>query len=154
VSEFSASHSTRPEEAARADSSEMPRLRAALVALTGLFGSCVALTKPIIWIIDRLSEADFLATYCGKFGRFLDTGYGTLISVVVGCAIIGVSIFKGLQAPAPAVKKRFVAPAPSASASIAATQSLVVADKADPKTIFIPRMDTTHAKLVTDEAIC
>jgi hypothetical protein len=70
--------------------------------LLGLFGWVITFAKPLIWIIDRLSEIDFLATYAGAFGQFLNTGWGTLASVGVGATIIGYSIFQGLRQPAPA----------------------------------------------------
>jgi hypothetical protein len=68
--------------------------------LLGLLGSVITFAKPLIWIIDRLSEIDFLATHSGAFGRFLNTGWGTLASVGVGATIIGFSIFQGLRQPA------------------------------------------------------
>jgi hypothetical protein len=130
----------------------MSRVRDASLALVGLFGSCVALTKPIIWIIDRLSEIDFLATYGGEFGRFLDTGFGTLASAVVGCAIIGFSIFKGLQAPATVGNNRFSVPAPSVNA----TKKEVPAPSYEwgllDEPIITPRMDTIIAGQVTTAA--
>jgi hypothetical protein len=130
----------------------MSRVRAASLALVGLFGSCVALTKPIIWIIDRLSEMDFLATYGGEFGRFLDTGFGTLASVVVGCAIIGFSIFKGLQAPATVGNNRFAAPAPSANAQKKEVPVPSYEWGLLDEPITKPRMDTTFVGQVTTAA--
>jgi hypothetical protein len=130
----------------------MPRLPTASVAVVGFVGSCVALTKPIIWVIDRLSEMDFLATYGGEFGRFLETGFGTLASVVVGCAIIGFSIFKGMQAPTTADNKPLAAHAPSASASKKEAPALSYEWGPLDEPIIEPRMSTIIARQVTTVA--
>ena len=63
----------------------------------GIFG----VVTPLLWVIDRASEADYVAQHFGTIGKFLNTGWGTLTAVVGGLAIIAFAIYRGLQ-PTPA----------------------------------------------------
>jgi hypothetical protein len=72
-------------------------MRRALNISAAVAGAAIAFSRPIFKIIDRLSEMDFLATYAGPVGRFLETGWGTLTSIAVGAGIIGFSIYQGLR---------------------------------------------------------
>lgn len=71
-------------------------LRASLTG-PGLLGWFVALTKPIAKILSMAGDVDLLANYFGVAGRFLETGWGTLTSVVLGAVIIGYAIHRKMQ---------------------------------------------------------
>jgi hypothetical protein len=116
-------------------------MRRALKISTAVAGTVIAFSKPIFKIIDRLSEMDFLTTYAGPVGRFLDTGWGTFASIVVGAGIIGFSIYHGLrqQRAAPTVK----AATPRIETPVRVKQ-LIAPTKADKQeNIFIPRIHRT-----------
>ena len=71
-------------------------LRASLTG-PGLLGWLVALIKPIAKILSMAGDVDLLANYFGVTGRFLETGWGTLTSVVLGAVIIGYAIHRKKQ---------------------------------------------------------
>jgi hypothetical protein len=108
-----------------------------------LLGSVITFAKPLIWIIDRLSEIDFLTIHSGAFGRFLDTGWGTLASVGVGATIIGVSIFQGLRQPAPA-NIRVPNQTPKATGPTPSYEWSLLDEP-----IVVPRLDTIAMSQVT-----
>jgi hypothetical protein len=124
-------------------------MRRALNISAAVAGAAIAFSKPIFKIIDRLSEMDFLATYAGPVGRFLETGWGTLSSIAVGAAIIGFSIYQGLRQrradPAVTAKSRIGAPL------LPATRSTAPKKADEPESIFIPRISRTHIRLISDE---
>ena len=70
---------------------------AALKAPLGLFGWIIVLSKPVFHLVDRVSEMDFIASSWQAIRVFLETGYGTLISIVVGTSIIGYSIVHAIH---------------------------------------------------------
>jgi hypothetical protein len=41
-----------------------------------------------------LGEVDLFETYGGAAGKFLNTGWGTLFSFILGASIIGYAIYK------------------------------------------------------------
>ncbi|HTV31507.1 MAG TPA: hypothetical protein VME69_00090 [Methylocella sp.] len=55
-------------------------------------GAVTTSTKPIIAMIDRLAEIDFMHTYLGVAGDFLATGWGTLVTVLGGMWLIAWAI--------------------------------------------------------------
>src|ERR1700730_11206703 len=63
----------------------------------GLLGWLVALVKPIAKAMNMASDIDLLANYFGASGRFLETGWGTLMSVVLGAVIIGYAIYRNMR---------------------------------------------------------
>src|ERR1700730_14246334 len=63
----------------------------------GLLGWLVSLVKPIAKALNMASDIDLLATYFGATGRFLETGWGTLTSGVLGAVIIGYAIYRNMQ---------------------------------------------------------
>src|ERR1700730_8191400 len=73
-------------------------LRASLTG-PGLLGWLVALIKPIAKVLSMAGDIDLLANYFGVAGRFLETGWGTLTSVVLGAVIIGYAIHRKMQFP-------------------------------------------------------
>src|SRR5437667_12458632 len=76
-------------------------LLVAMVAPPGLIGWAILLIRPILHLIDRFSEMDFVATYWPVVRTFLDTGHGTLVSIAIGASIIGYSIVHAVHtAPA------------------------------------------------------
>ena len=60
--------------------------------LLGVVGAVIALSKPILWLIDRLAEVDFVNAHLGEFGQFLGNGMGTLITVLGGMGLIAWAI--------------------------------------------------------------
>jgi hypothetical protein len=73
----------------------------AMVAPPGLIGWAILLLRPILHLIDRFSEMDFVATYWPVVRTFLDTGHGMLVSIAIGASIIGYSIVHAIHtAPA------------------------------------------------------
>jgi hypothetical protein len=71
-------------------------LRASLTG-PGLLGWLIALIKPIAKVLSMASDVDLLANYFGAVGRFLQTGWGTLASIVLGTVIIGYAIHRRIQ---------------------------------------------------------
>src|SRR5947208_3000592 len=71
----------------------------------GLVGWAIVLSKPILHLLDRIEEMDFINTYWPVVRTFLDTGAGTLVSVAVGTIIIGYSIIHAIHS-APSSPKR------------------------------------------------
>jgi hypothetical protein len=71
-------------------------LRASLTG-PGLLGWLIALIKPITKVLSMTGNIDLLANYFGPAGRFLDTGWGTLASIVLGAVIIGYAIHRRMQ---------------------------------------------------------
>jgi hypothetical protein len=60
----------------------------------GLIGWIVELIRPIMAGLGALRDVDLLHNYFGAIGRFLETGWGTLVSVAVGAIIIGSAIHR------------------------------------------------------------
>jgi hypothetical protein len=58
----------------------------------GTVGVLIALARPLVWIIDRIGEVDVVHTHLGEVGLFLDSGWGTLTTVLGGCGLIAWSI--------------------------------------------------------------
>jgi hypothetical protein len=71
-------------------------LRASLTG-PGLLGWLIALIKPIVKVLNMVGDIDLLANYFGAAGRFLETGWGTLSSIVLGTVIIGYAIHRRIQ---------------------------------------------------------
>jgi hypothetical protein len=69
----------------------------ALKGRVGLIGWIIILLRPALHLIDRFSEMDFVAAYWQAIRTFLDTGYGTLVSMAVGASIIGYSIVHAIH---------------------------------------------------------
>jgi hypothetical protein len=63
----------------------------------GLLGWLVALVKPIAKALNMASDIDLLANYFGAAGKFLETGWGTLTSVVLGAVIIGYAVYRNTR---------------------------------------------------------
>lgn len=70
---------------------------AALKGPLGLVGWTIVLLRPILHLLDRLEEMDFINTYWPVVRTFLDTGAGTLVSVAIGASIIGYSIVHAIH---------------------------------------------------------
>ncbi len=60
----------------------------------GPLGWLFLLLKPANKGVEMLGEIDLFETYGGSIGRFLDTGWGTLTSIIIGTLIIGYAIYK------------------------------------------------------------
>jgi hypothetical protein len=63
----------------------------------GLLGWLVALVKPIAKVLNMASDIDLLANYFGATGKFLETGWGTLTSIVLGAVIIGYAVYRNMR---------------------------------------------------------
>jgi hypothetical protein len=63
----------------------------------GLLGWLVALVKPIAKALNMASDIDLLANYFGSAGKFLETGWGTLTSVILGAVIIGYAVYLNMR---------------------------------------------------------
>lgn len=68
-------------------------LRASIKGV-GWLGWLIALSKPIAKVMSVVGDIDLLANYLGPVGRFLETGWGTLTSIVLGAVIIGYAILR------------------------------------------------------------
>jgi len=56
-------------------------------------GTVITLTKPVIWLIDKVGEVDVVRDHLGEIGPFLNSGWGTLTTVLSGCALIAWAIY-------------------------------------------------------------
>lgn len=65
------------------------------IALAGWF---VALIKPALWMIGLMGDVEFISTNLNAIGQFLETGWGTLATVMGGAALIGYSSLRGYHA--------------------------------------------------------
>jgi len=63
----------------------------------GPLGWLFLLLKPANKGIEMLGEVDLFESYGGYVGRFLETGWGTLVSIFIGAAIIGYAIYKRIS---------------------------------------------------------
>ena len=75
------------------------KLRASFTSPIGLVGYVVGLQSLFIRLIRWLGDMDFIASYWRPIGTFLDTGWGTLASVVVGAIIVAIAIFRSSSTP-------------------------------------------------------
>jgi hypothetical protein len=62
----------------------------------GPLGWLLIFAKPLNSGVTILGDFDLLKNYGGALGRFLDTGWGTLTSIVLGALIVGYAIYKRL----------------------------------------------------------
>jgi hypothetical protein len=62
----------------------------------GAFGVVLAFAKPIFWAIDKVGEVDVVSDHLGQLGPFLNSGWGTLVTVLGGCALIAWAVYKAL----------------------------------------------------------
>lgn len=70
--------------------------------VTSAVGAIIVLWKPLYALVDFVSNVDFVTQNWPTFIGFLDSGSGTMSSVVVGTVIIGYAISQGLkEAPRP-----------------------------------------------------
>jgi len=67
------------------------------VSGTGLIGLAIAFGRPIYRGIDVIGNIDFVRSYWGNIGSFLDSGWGTLTTIMVGMAIVAYAIYRGLK---------------------------------------------------------
>jgi hypothetical protein len=127
------------------------QMRRSLQIAAAVVGAAITFSKPIIKLIDRLSEMDFLATYAGAVGRFLETGWGTLTSVCIGTAIIGFSIYHGLKhqkASSPSGQR-----ARLSSVTMKPDTAIATRQKEESDTIFYPRYERIDIPFIDDPAI-
>lgn len=69
-----------------------------IVSIGGLIGTLVILIKPILWLVSVMGDIEFIATNLATIGKFLDTGWGTVATVLSGSALIAYSAYHGYRA--------------------------------------------------------
>jgi hypothetical protein len=73
----------------------------ASISGVGAIGWMVWLLILFMRLLSVLGDIDLLHNYLGSVGSFLETGWGTLISIVVGAIIVGSAIHHGIRNPKP-----------------------------------------------------
>src|SRR5439155_866780 len=70
-------------------------------------GHALSLWWPLYRVLDMLGNVDFVRSNCDSIGAllasagwFLDSGWGTLTSVIIGVTMLGYSINRGLRSEA------------------------------------------------------
>jgi hypothetical protein len=75
-----------------------------VVSGAGLVGLLIVLWKPFYWAVGFVSNVDFVQQHKDAIWAFLDSGAGTLVSIVIGALIIGISIHRRPQDAGPSKK--------------------------------------------------
>jgi len=75
----------------------MEMLKKGMASIWGVVGAFLILLKPIWLIIENISNLDFVRTNWKYVANFIESGWGTFASILLGAIILGTAILRANQ---------------------------------------------------------